>query len=322
MTQRRVLPERYPVRPFSFVIGDATVQIEAVSDAFSDIEVFTRVVQLGGFSRAAANLRLTPSGVSRIVTRLEERLGVRLLNRTTRSISLTQEGADYFERCTRILADLNEANAMAAKSSAAPRGRLRVDVPIIFADFIVGPALPRFLGRFPELGVDLTVRDRLIDPTAEGVDVVLRLAPPRDSDLLARKLGTVRSVLVASPKYLSKHGRPKTIDELRAHAQVPYLSENGPLAWRFAGGLTMPVRGRVQAASGNVLTHMVVGGMGIAQTYEPHIKDAISRGDVEVLMPSTEPEPRPVHALFARQKADLPKVRVFLDFFEELFGKR
>lgn len=293
-----------------------------MSDAFSDIEVFTRVVELGGFSRAATNLRLTPSGVSRIVTRLEERLGVRLLNRTTRSISLTQEGADYFERCTRILADLNEANAMAAKSSAAPRGRLRVDVPIIFADFIVGPALPKFLGRFPELGVDLTVRDRLIDPTAEGVDVVLRLAPPRDSDLLARKLGTVRSVLVASPKYLSKHGRPKTIDELRAHAQVPYLSENGPLAWRFAGGLTMPVRGRVQAASGNVLTHMVVGGMGIAQTYEPHIKDAISRGDVEVLMPSTEPEPRPVHALFARQKADLPKVRVFLDFFEELFGKR
>ncbi|MGV3621603.1 MAG: LysR family transcriptional regulator [Archangium sp.] len=293
-----------------------------MSDAFSELEVFTRVVELGGFSRAASNLRLTPSGVSRIVTRLEERLGVRLLNRTTRSISLTQEGADYFERSVRILADLNEANAVTAKSSAAPRGRLRVDVPIIFADFIVGPALPKFLNRFPELEVDLTVRDRLIDPTAEGVDVVLRLAPPRDSDLLARKLGTVRSVLVASPKYLSKHGRPKSLDDLGDHLHVPYLSENGPLAWRFNGGVTMAVRGRVQAASGNVLTHMVVGGMGIAQTYEPHIKAAIERGDVEVLLPSTEPDPRPVHALFARQKAELPKVRVFLEFFAELFSKR
>lgn len=293
-----------------------------MADEFSEIEVFTRVVDLGGFSRAASNLRLTPSGVSRVVTRLEARLGVRLLNRTTRSISLTQEGADYFERCTRILADLNEANAMAAKSNAAPRGRLRVDVPIIFADFIVGPAIPKFLAQYPELEVDLTVRDRLIDPTAEGVDVVLRLAPPHDSELVARKLGTVRSVLVASPKYLAKHGRPKTIDDLREHAQVPYLSENGPLPWRLKGDVTLPVRGRVQAASGNVLTHMVVAGMGIAQTYEPHIKDAIQRGDVEVLMPSTEPEPRPVHALFARQKAELPKVRVFLEFFAELFGKR
>jgi DNA-binding transcriptional LysR family regulator len=295
-----------------------------MADAFSELEVFTRVVDLGGFSRAAAKLRLTPSGVSRIVTRLEERLGVRLLNRTTRSNSLTQEGADYYERCTRILADLHEANAALAKASAAPRGRLRVDVPLVFADFVVGAALPRFLARYPELDVDLTVRDRLIDPTIEGTDVVLRLAPPRDSELLARKLGAVRSLLVASPKYLARHGRPKTLDDLRAHAAVPYLSEQGPLPWRLktpTGEVVLPVRGRLQAASGNVLTHAVLGGLGIAQTYEPHVTDELKRGALEVLLPALEPEPRPVHALFARQKAELPKVRVFLDFCVQLFKK-
>lgn len=293
-----------------------------MSDAFTDLEVFTRVVELGGFSRAAANLRLTPSGVSRVVSRLEEKLGVQLLNRTTRSLSVTQEGADYFERATRILAELNEANAVAARASASPRGRLRVDVPIIFADQVVGPALPKFLAQYPALEVDLSVRDRLIDPVAEGIDVVVRLAPPRDSELVARKLGPARSLLVASPKYLKKHGRPKSVEELRQHAQVPYLTESGPLPWRLkgpGGEFLFPAAGRLQAASGNVLSRAVTEGLGIAQTYEPHIAEFIRRKDVEVLLPSSEPEPRQVHALFARQKAELPKVRVFVEFFAAVF---
>jgi len=296
-----------------------------MGDVFSDLEVFTRAVELGGFTRAASKLELTPSGVSRIVTRLEARLGVRLLNRTTRSISLTQEGADYFERCTRVLADLAEANAIATQSSLSPRGRLRVDVPLIFADCIVGPALPAFLAKFPELDVDLTVRDRLIDPTAEGVDVVLRLAPPRDSELRSRRLGAVRSLLVASPKYLTKHGRPKSIDDLRHHAHVPYLSEQGPLPWRLKGPdgeRLLPVRGRLHAASGSVLTTAVLAGAGIAQTFEPHVREQVRRGELKVLLPDAEPEPRPVHALFASQKAGLPKVRVFLEFVAALFGAR
>lgn len=296
-----------------------------MGDSFSELEVFTRVVELGGFTRAASNLRLTPSGVSRIVTRLEERLGVRLLNRTTRSLSLTQEGADYFERATRILSDLADANAAASKSGTSPRGRLRVDVPIIFADFLIGPALPKFLARYPDLEIELTVRDRLIDPTAEGTDVVVRLAPPRDSELIARTLGSARMLLIASPKYLAKHGRPKSIDDLQRHAQIPYLTERGPLPWRLkgpGGEVTMPVRGRLQAASGNVMTKAVLAGMGIAQTYEPHVLQELARGDAEVLLPALEPEPRPIHALFARQKADLPRVRVFLDFCAELFEGR
>lgn len=287
-----------------------------------DIEVFTRVVELGGFTRAAADLRLTPSGVSRIVTRLETQLGVRLLNRTTRSLSLTTEGATYFERCTRIIADLRDANAAVARANTTPRGRLRVDVPIVFADFLVGPALPKLLQRYPELEIDLSVRDRLIDPTAEGIDVVLRLAPPRDSELLARQLGTARSMFVASPKYLAKHGRPKTIADLQHHTFVPYLTESGPLPWRIkgpTGDVTYPVLGRLQAAAGNMLTHATAAGLGLAQTYQFHVTRELARGELVPVLEHLEPERRMVHALFAKQKAELPKVRVFVDFLVELF---
>lgn len=292
---------------------------------FADLEVFTRVVELGGFTKAAANLRLTASGVSRIITRMEERLGVRLLNRTTRSQSLTEEGADYYERCTRILAELHEANAAVTRARGAPRGRLRVDLPIVFADFLVGPAMPRFLARYPELELDLSVRDRLIDPTAEGVDVVLRLAPPRDSDLLSRRLGPARSLLVASPKYLARRGRPRSLSDLSAHDCVPYLLESGPLPWRFKtaeGEVTLPVKGRLQAASGNLLTRAAVAGLGLAQTYQLHITRELARRELVPVLTDLEPEPRVAQALFARQKADLPRVRVFIDFLVELFARK
>jgi DNA-binding transcriptional LysR family regulator len=294
-------------------------------DPFAEIAVFTQVVDLRGFTRAAANLRLTPSGVSRIVTRLEARLGARLLNRTTRSLSLTDDGAEYYQRCTRILADLDDANATLAKASATPRGRLRVDVPLVLADFVVGPALPRFLERYPEVSVDLTVRDRVIDPTAEGVDVVVRLAPARDSELVARRLASARWVLVASPAYLAKRGRPRTLADLRAHSCVAYLSSTGTLPWRLRGSsgeVTFSPQGRLQAGAGNVLTHAAVAGLGIVQTFEYHVADELARGDLEVVLEKLEPEPRIVHALFARQKAKLPKVRVFVDFLVQLFAPR
>ncbi|AFE10692.1 transcriptional regulator2C LysR family [Corallococcus coralloides DSM 2259] len=233
-------------------------------DSISEIEVFIKAVDLGGFTRAAESLGLTPSGVSRIISRLEGRLGVRLLNRTTRSLSLTDEGALYHEHCTRMLAELEAVNATLARTSVTPRGRLRVDVPIPLADYVVGPALPRFLERYPEVSVDLTVRDRIIDPTAEGVDVVLRLAPTRDSDLVSRRLGRARSILVASPAYLAAHGRPRTLASLREHTCIAYLSNTGPLPWRLkgtGGEVTYAARGRLMVGSGNVLTHAALGGL-------------------------------------------------------------
>ncbi len=294
-------------------------------DIFSDIEVFTKAVTLGGFTRAAQALGLTPSGVSRIVSRLEGRVGVRLLNRTTRSLSLTDEGAAYFERCTRVLAELEEAHAMLAKASTEPRGRLRVEIPVVLADFVVGPALPQFLKRYPEVAIDLTVRDRVIDPTAEGLDVVVRLAPARDSELVSRRLGPARSILVASPTYLAKRGRPRTLAALREHDCIVYLAATGPLAWRLrekSGEVSFSPKSRLVAGSGNMLTHAALAGLGIIQTFEYHVVEELARGDLEVVLDDLEPEPRMVHALFARQKATVPKVRVFVNFLAELFEAR
>ncbi|NNB91647.1 LysR family transcriptional regulator [Corallococcus exiguus] len=294
-------------------------------DSISEIEVFIKAVDLGGFTRASENLGLTPSGVSRIISRLEGRLGVRLLNRTTRSLSLTDEGAVYHEHCTRMLAELETVNATLARTSVTPRGRLRVDVPIPLADYVVGPALPRFLERYPDVSVDLTVRDRIIDPTAEGVDVIIRLAPTRDSDLVSRKLARARSILVASPNYLTAHGRPRTLASLREHTCIAYLSNTGPLPWRLkgtGGEVTFAARGRLMVGSGNVLTHAALGGLGIIQTFEYHVAEQLSRGELEVILEDLEPEPHTVFALFERHKSAVPKVRVFLDFVAELFASR
>ncbi|RKG86629.1 LysR family transcriptional regulator [Corallococcus sp. CA049B] len=297
-------------------------------DSISEIEVLIKTVDLGGFTRAAENLGVTPSGVSRIISRLEGRLGVRLLNRTTRSLSLTDEGAVYHEHCTRMLAELEAVNATLARTSVTPRGRLRVDVPIPLADYGVGPVLPRFLERYPEVSVDLTVRDRIIDPTAEGVDVVLRLAPTRDSDLVSRRLGRARSILVASPAYLAAHGRPRTLASLREHTCIAYLSNTGPLPWRLkgtGGEVTFAARGRLMVGSGNVLTHAALGGLDIIQAFEYHVAEHLSRGELEVILEDLEdledlePEPRTV---FERHKSTVPKVRVFLDFVAELFASR
>jgi DNA-binding transcriptional LysR family regulator len=291
-------------------------------DAFSEIAVFTRVVDLGGFTRAAEALALPPSGVSRIISRLEARLGVRLLHRTTRSLSLTDDGATYYQRCTRILAELAEADGALARASQTPQGRLRVDVPIALADFVIGPAMPGFLRRYPELSVELTVQDRLIDPAAEGVDVVVRLAPSRDSELVARRLAPARSLLVASPEYLKRVGRPRTLEELKDHTCLTYLSRNGPLPWRFhslRGEVEFAAKGRLVAGSGNLLTHGALGGLGLAQTYEYHVAEHLAAGRLETVLESHEPEPRMVHALYTRQKVALPKVKVFVEFLTQLF---
>ena len=174
-------------------------------DLFAEIAVFTQVVDLRGFTRAAANLRLTPSGVSRIVTRLEARLGARLLNRTTRSLSLTDDGAEYYQRCTRILAELDDANATLAKANATPRGRLRVDVPIVLADFVVGPALPRFLERYREVLPSREVLNNL------GL-AHYQLAARALADCDGRLVGRYRLPLVVDPRTVEDRSRLRGSD--------------------------------------------------------------------------------------------------------------
>jgi DNA-binding transcriptional LysR family regulator len=280
------------------------------------------VVKLQSFTRAASELGVTPSGVSRIISRLEDRLGVRLLNRTTRSISLTDDGAAYHERCARILSELEDANNALARSRSAPRGRLRVDTPVVLGEHVIGPALPEFLKQYPEVSVDLTLRDQIIDPTAEGVDVVLRLAELKDLDMMSKRLGTARRVIVAAPSYLAGRARPTELVHLHKHECIGYLSGGAATPWRLKGPdgeVSFVVSGRFNANSGAALRQAAVAGLGLAQVFEYHVRDELVRGALVPVLTEHEPEPRPISALFARDRHALPKVRVFLDFLAALF---
>ncbi|WP_437678304.1 LysR family transcriptional regulator [Sorangium sp. So ce131] len=291
-------------------------------DVFSEIGVFTRVVDARSFTRAGQQLGLTPSGVSRVVARLEERLGVRLLNRTTRSISLTDDGAAYYERCQKILAELEDANLAMARARSAPRGRLRVDAPLVLGDFMLGPAVPSFLEAYPDVSLDLSLRDHLIDPIAEGVDVVVRMAELRESELVSKRLGSVRLVVAGAPSYFARRGRPREVADLEKHACIGYLSGGTAMPWRFSGR-TGPVSvtsvGRLHVNCGQTLRQAARAGLGLIQVFEYFVADDLRSGALELVLCDHEPEPRPIYALYPHHKHAVPKVRVFLDFVASIF---
>jgi DNA-binding transcriptional LysR family regulator len=294
-------------------------------DGFTEIAVFVRVAQALSFTTAGRSLGLTASGVSRAVTRLERRLGVRLLHRTTRSISLSNEGASYYARCTRILSDLDAANLAVERAGREPRGRLRIDAPTVLARYVIGPALPGFLERYPELSVDLSVHDELIDPVAEGVDVVLRMAALRDTTLISKKLGSMRVVLVGSPRYFAERARPREPAELSSHRTVGFLSGGAPLPWRFRGDrgeLSFAVSGRLHSSSADALRRAALAGLGLIQIFEAHVQDELNAGTLELALPEHEPAPRTIYALYARKERTLPKVRVMLEFLTERLARR
>src|SRR4051812_37206628 len=218
-------------------------------DSFAEIGVFTRVVDAHSFTGAARSLGLTPSGVSRAISRLEHRLGLRLLQRTTPSMSLTDDGAAYYERCKKLLLELGDAESVLARSRTVPRGRLRVDAPTVLGRFVLGPALPGFLAANPELAIELSVRDHVIDPVAEGIDVTLRMAALRESELVARNLGAMRMVFAGSPRYFAKHGRPKHPDDLRGHSTICFLAGGVTAPWRFKHDRELALQGRLHTNS-------------------------------------------------------------------------
>ncbi len=286
-------------------------------DGLGEIGVFVRVVERRSFTRAGELVGLTASGVSRVVSRLEARLGVRLLERTTRSIGLTADGASYYERCARILRELEDAESALVQSRGAVRGRLRVDAPTVLGRFVIAPAIDRLLEAHPDLALELSVRDHVIDPVAEGVDIVLRMAPLRESELVHKKLGTMHFVVVASSRYLARHGRPKVISDLRQHQTLGFLAGNTVLPWRFRTGgqnVSFPPTGRLHTNSLDALLQATETGHGLGQVLAKNVDQEIASGRLDVVLRDFEPTPLDIHALFTRDKAGLPKVRAFLDF--------
>jgi DNA-binding transcriptional LysR family regulator len=290
----------------------------------SDMAAFVRAVEKGGFSPAARELGLTPSAISKLVTRMENRLGVRLLNRTTRKLALTPEGEAFFHRAHRILADIEEAENEVARFRARPRGRLRVNVGTAFGSHQLVPALPEFLARYPEIEVDLTITDRVVDLVEEGADVGLRTGHLADSSLVSRKICDLERVICAAPAYLERRGRPRKPGDLLAHNCLVISGTPQFQRWpfRFPDGVRdVTVSGNVSANNAETLVQLAVNGLGIIRLVDVVVGEAIARGELEpVLAQSHHVEPLPLHAVFPHGRHRSPRVAALVDFLVEKFS--
>jgi DNA-binding transcriptional LysR family regulator len=289
---------------------------------FDGIELLALAVEAGSFAAAARRLGVTPSAVSRRIATLERELGVPLLARTTRSLRLTNDGQAFHERCLRILEELREARDAMARARRKPSGLLRVDAPLALGRQVLAPGLPEFLERYPEIRLDLTLRDQLVDPIAEGLDLVVRIGALADSSLIARRLGASRVVLCAAPRYLRRHGTPRRPADLARHACLGYLSDGRPRAFRFVSeGRThaVDIAGPCHVNDGDVLRQLALAGRGIVALFDFIVAgDLVSGALVPVLAehPSTT---WPIHALYPKNRHLVPKVAVFLDFLVALY---
>lgn len=290
----------------------------------SAMAVFARVVEAGSFSRAADALGMSKSAVSKQVARLEDRLGARLLNRTTRQLSLTEAGTAFYSGCRQLVADAESAEAAVSHLAQAPRGTLHVNAPMTFGQQHVAPALPEFMARYPDLGVDLQLNDRTVDLVDEGFDVAIRIGELADSSLIAKRLAPFRRLLVAAPDYLDRHGRPEHPHDLKAHACLIYSYLAVGRSWPFRGAegtIRVPVGGRLEANNGDVLLVAARNGMGIAQLPTFICGDDVRAGRLETVLDAwPDASNTGVYAVYPASRTVLPKVRVFIDFLRERFG--
>lgn len=288
---------------------------------FGEMEVFVRAVELGGLSAAARDFRMTPSGVSKLITRLEGRLGARLLVRSTRQLQLTPEGCAFFERATRILADLEDAERIAGVGEQAV-GRVRLNTSASYANHVLAPALPEFLARHPAITVDIVQTDTVIDLLSERVDVAIRAGPLKSSSLVAKKLGETALTIVAAPSYLERCGTPRTIADLDKHNCLGFgytRSTNGWLLLENGQSTVVPPTGRVQASDGEALRHLARSGVGLARLAHFTVRDDIGAGRLVPVLNHLNPGDREeFHAVYVGQQGRMPsRVRALLDFLAE-----
>ena len=290
-----------------------------------DMAAFLRVVERGGFARAAGDLGLTPSALSKLVARLEARLGVKLLTRTTRRLAPTPEGEAYAARARDILALIEAAEAEAMAGGARPRGHLRVNTGTAFARHRLVPILPAFFARYPEITLDLGVTDRRVDMVAEQADVVLRVGALEESGLIARKLADGRRVICAAPAYLARRGTPTRPEDLLQHDCLVVHGLARLPAWPFRDGKggvrTLTVRGRAATDSAEAVRGMALAGLGIIRVAAFFVAQDIRLGRLVPLLEAEHAsEEVPLWALVAPGRQRMPRVRAFIDFVAEQVG--
>jgi LysR family transcriptional regulator, regulator for bpeEF and oprC len=291
-------------------------------DQLLAMRVFSRVAERGSFARAADELDLSRPAASAHVAALERHLGVRLLHRTTRRVSLTAEGESFLPRCQRILAELRDAEESLRGTRTRPEGRLRVEVPVVFGHHLLVPALPEFTRRYPHVELEVRMNDRVVDLVAEGVDVAMRVGPVRQSGLVVRRIAQMRLVTCASPGYLAEHGEPSTPGDLGQHRLLGLASASGaPPEWHFPPPYTsrrLALRFGLVFNSAEAPVRAAVAGLGITQTVDLVIADDVARGTLRpVLQEYSVPGP-PLSLVFPSGGRQSPKVRVFADFAADL----
>ncbi|KVU31517.1 LysR family transcriptional regulator [Burkholderia ubonensis] len=297
-------------------------------DRFDAMQAFARVVEAGSFTKAADTLHMSRTAVTQLVQQLEARLRVKLFNRTTRKVVVTADGAAYYERVVRLLADMDDAETSLSTASAAPRGRLRVDVPSPFARLILIPALPAFHARYPDIQLDMGVSDRVVDVIAENVDCVVRGGEPTDRSLVARRVGDLRLGVYASPDYLARAGTPSHPDELEDtdHRIVGFLWARTGKALPFAmecDGERVDVRGRYVLAvdDGNAYLEAGLAGLGILWLPDYMAAAYRARGDLVPLFERWRLDPMPMYVAFPPNRHVSTKVRVFVDWIAGLMAQ-
>jgi len=286
-----------------------------------EMEVFVRVVEHGGFSAGSRACRMTPSAVSKLVARLEARLGARLVNRSTRAFQLTAEGCAFYERATRVLADIEDAERIAG-AGVEPVGRIRLNTSASYATHVLAPILLEFLERYRRVTLDLVQTDLVVDLLAERTDVAVRAGPLKSSSLVARKLGDTAMVIVGAPSYLERFGVPKTIEDIERHNRLGFGYVRTVDGWplrKKGETVVVPTTGRVQASDGESLRHLALSGCGLARLAGFTVRDDIAAGRLVPVLERLNPGDREAfHAIHIGQGGPLPsRVRALLDFLAE-----
>ncbi len=289
-------------------------------DRFQSLQVFVKVAERGGFAAAARALAMSPPAVTRAVAALEQRIGTRLLIRTTRSVRLTESGERFLQDCRRILVDLEEAEEAAVGSHAAPRGELRVTAPVLFGRLFVTPILGDFLDRYPLVTCRTLFVDRVVNLMEEGLDIAIRIGKLPDSSLIAVRVGTVRWVMFAAPAYLQKHGIPQHPRDLASHRLIQSVAVERSPEWPYWENhkpQSVRIEPRLRMNTNDAVSELVAGGWGISRLLSYQIAPRLADGRVQTVLSEYEPPPLPIHVVHQEGRMVSTKVRAFVDYMVE-----
>jgi DNA-binding transcriptional LysR family regulator len=293
-------------------------------DQFRQIEAFVAVVQGGSFVKAGERVGSSKAMVSRLVLELEARLGVRLLNRTTRRQSLTEAGIAYFERCQKILDELADANAAASANTVQPVGRLRINAPVTFGNLHLAPLWGRYLQQHPQVSLDVTLSDRVVDLIDEGFDLAIRIARLPDSSLVAQRLASTRLVLCASPAYLKRHRAIRELEDIAAHAVIAYTYWSGGDIWSFegeGGRIDVPTQPRLRTNSGDTCLAAALAGHGLILQPTFIVGPALEGGLLREVLPRFHAPTLDIQAVYPSRQHLSVKVRRMVEFLAAAFRK-